>query len=171
MIRGLDRTVSGDQAFSFRNQFADAWYDLHNPDQTAEPMKVTFETMREDFPPNIIDADLKITQLVLYFVSGDKQPINPLKVDLFLDGKGGSATTDKGVISTRRSNGSLWITDSAEAKSIVGEKPIGKWTLTLPDDGPTRDLFCNDLDTKGNCGITDILFVITYSGKTPEWPA
>ena len=29
-------TLSADRPFSFRHQFADAWYDLHNPDQTAD---------------------------------------------------------------------------------------------------------------------------------------
>ena len=171
LIQKLDRFVSSDQSFSFRNQFPDAWYDLHNPDQTSTPMKVTFETVREDFPPNLIDTDLKISQIVLYFVSGDKQPIPPLTVELLLDGKGGSGTTDKGIISTRRANGAFWVTGAAGGTSIVGEKPIGKWTLTLPDTATTRDMFCSNFDAKGNCGISDILLVITYAGRTPDWPA
>ena len=32
VIQRLDRTVSLDRPFSFRHQFADQWYDLHNPD-------------------------------------------------------------------------------------------------------------------------------------------
>ena len=32
------------------SDFADAWYDLHNPDQSATPMTVRFHTERDDFP-------------------------------------------------------------------------------------------------------------------------
>ena len=42
VIQRLDRTVSADRPYSFRHQFADQWYDLHNPDQTARPMRSAF---------------------------------------------------------------------------------------------------------------------------------
>jgi hypothetical protein len=53
VIQPLNPNLNADRPFSFRNQFADQWYDLNNPDQTATPMKVRFQTVREDFPPNI----------------------------------------------------------------------------------------------------------------------
>ena len=65
VVQRLDRTVSADRAFSFRHEFSDAWYDLHNPELTDTPMTVTFETRREDFPPNV--GNLTIRQLKLYF--------------------------------------------------------------------------------------------------------
>ena len=53
VIQSLKPTVSADRPFSLRNQFADQWYDLHNPEQTSTPMTVRFSHLREDFPPNI----------------------------------------------------------------------------------------------------------------------
>jgi hypothetical protein len=41
--------------------------------------------------------------------------------------------------------------------------PVGEWELALPTDESVRSLFANE-------EIADILFVITYSGRTPEWP-
>jgi hypothetical protein len=62
------------------------------------------------------------------------------------------------VISTRRANGSNWL-------PITGDKPpIGEWELALPTDETTKELFSKE-------EIEDILFVVTYSGSTPEWPA
>src|SRR5262249_26812342 len=60
----LNRPLSADQPYSFRRDFADAWYDLHNPDQSDMPMVVTFETKREEFPPNL--TNLKIQHALLY---------------------------------------------------------------------------------------------------------
>ena len=52
----------------FRHQFADAWYDLHNPelfDDEQERMVVRFRTARDDFPPNI--EALAISHVAFYF--------------------------------------------------------------------------------------------------------
>jgi len=43
---------------------------------------------------------------------------------------------------------------------------VGSWTLAFDDDDDVqeiRELFANDQ-------IEDILFVITFGGRTPEWP-
>ena len=56
LLQRLDPSVSGDLAYSFRTQFADRWYDLHNPDQAPLPrMTVDFKTGLADFPPNLTD--------------------------------------------------------------------------------------------------------------------
>ena len=46
---------------------------------------------------------------------------------------------------------------------MQGKSPIGEWTLTLPNIEDMKRRF-KDGD------VEDILFVITYSGRTPEWP-
>jgi hypothetical protein len=159
----LNRPVSADRAFSFRNQFADAWYDLHNPDQTATPMRVTFETTREDLPPNL--DSVKIEQVLLYFSPSGENPIEIDTVELrFTElgtsgSVGGKAGTNGGIISTRRGNAGTW-------GSMIGQSTAGKWELRLPTGQAIRDLFD---DTKKDY-VTDILLVITYGGRTPEWP-
>jgi len=110
----LDTRISADRPFSFRHQFADQWYDLHNPEQTATPMMVSFKTSREDFPPNI--KALKIQHVVIYFArlndhfhaNGQSSEVPVTSLRFTEQGStvssGGGATSIDGVISTRRGN-------------------------------------------------------------------
>ena len=70
---------------------------------------------------------------------------------------GGGATSIDGVISTRQGNAGSWT-------SMIGKSPAGDWELALPDRPDIRNLFNNE-------EIADILFVLTYSGRTPPWPS
>jgi len=160
VIQTLNPNLSADRPFSFRNQFADQWYDLHNPDQTKTPMKVKFQTFREDFPPNI--ETIKIQQVLLYFVRTSQKRFELPITELSFTEQGnqgtigGSATPIDGVVSTRRGNGGSWT-------AMIGKSPFGEWDLTLPDTEEMKNRFKNE-------EIEDILLVITYSGRTPEWP-
>jgi hypothetical protein len=165
VIQQLNNRIIADRPYSFRNQFADQWYDLNNPELTHTPMLVQFDTLGADFPPNI--DNLKINHVALYFVRKDGTDIEiPVSHLRFTEkgGKGavgGGATSIDGVISTRRGNASSWI-------SMIDKSPYGGWELSLatnlPDGRAPIELFRNE-------EITDILFVITFSGNTPEWPA
>jgi hypothetical protein len=153
--------LSGDRPFSFRNQFADQWYDLNNPDQTKTPMKIKFQIFREDFPPNV--ETLKIQQVLLYFVCVSQKTIElPITSLRFTEQGnqgtvGGSAAPIDGIISTRRGNAGSWT-------AMIGKAPIGEWELTLPNTEEVKKHFLSE-------EIGDILFVITYSGLLSEWPA
>jgi hypothetical protein len=151
---------SADRAFSFRVEFADAWYDLNNPDQSSTPMSVTFATSRDDFPPNF--DNLKISQVALYFARPSGSKLEFASVDLRFQqpgggSLGGTATTINGLISTRAANGSPWL-------PLLGSDPTGNWRITLPNTEETKGHF-----QKGDVG--DLLFVVTYTGKLPAWPA
>lgn len=165
VLNELGNTISGDRPFSFRNQFADAWYDLNNPEQTDNPMVITFKTTREDFPANI--KELKIQQLVLYFARSEGEtfevPVEYLNFTYVNEENdeetvGGGATTIDGLISTRRANAPSW-------SSTLGITIVGEWELNLTgnlDDGKSvSELFANEK-------VEDILFVITYSGRIPQ---
>jgi Tc toxin complex TcA C-terminal TcB-binding domain len=161
VIQTLDPELSIDRPFSFRQQFPDQWYDLHNPDQAATPMTVRFKTARGDYLPNL--DDLKTQHLVLYLAPANGQPVEMRGARLLFKKQsdqtpvGGSADSIDGVISTRRANGSNWL-------PITGNKPpVGEWELALPTDDTTKNFFRNEQ-------IEDILFAITYSGRTPAWP-
>jgi Tc toxin complex TcA C-terminal TcB-binding domain len=152
-----------DRPFSFRNDLADQWYDLHNPDQTATPMVVSFTTQRDDFPPNI--TDLRIQQVVLYFAFAEGYSfVVSVTLSFTEQGStvpvGGPALSVDGIISTRTGSAGSWI-------SMLGKSPIGQWDLAFPEtflDGQkASDVFKKE-------EIEDILFVITFSGRTPEWP-
>jgi hypothetical protein len=171
VIQQLDREMSADRRYSFREEFADQWYELHNPGQSATPMVVTFSTGRDDFPPNLDNQSLKLQHIVLYFVREEGESFEVPVADLRLtrtDGvvtAGGGGSSIDGVISTRRGNANGW-------KSIAngGKFPLGIWALSLksnPADS-TRDQAVQELFNDQR--IQDILFVLTYSGRTPEWP-
>ena len=161
VIKTLDQRVSGDRPYSFRDLFQDPWYDLHNPDQTATPMIVRFRATREDFPPNV--ASLKIQHVLLYFAraAGRAFEVPVARLSFTEQGKsgsiGGAATSIDGVISTRRGNAAGWT-------AMIGKTPMGEWELALPDTPELRNRFASD-------EIEDIVFAITFSGRTPEWPA
>ncbi len=160
VIRELDNRISAERPFSFRQEFADQWYDLHNPEQTATPMVVRFRTRREDFPPNI--EDLRIQHVVLYFARADEEAGEVDVEHLHFTEQGGvgpvggRATSIDGVISTRRGNAGSWT-------PMIGKLPIGEWELALPNTEVIRNRFKEEK-------IEDILFVVTYRGRTPEWP-
>jgi hypothetical protein len=161
VIQTLRPTLSAERPFSFRNQFADQWYDLHNPEQTSTPMTVRFRTMHEDFPPNL--EALKIQHVVLYFARKDGLSFEiPMTHLRFTEqgsagAVGGGAPSIDGVISTRRGNAGSWT-------AIRGKSPFGEWELALPDTEEIRNRFKNE-------DIEDLLFVLTYTGRTPAWPA
>ena len=153
------RTTSADRAFSFRNQFADAWYDLSNPEQTATPMSVGFQTIPEDFPPNV--DNVRIEHIAIYFARRPGRNVEFEAVSLSFEQPGGGSLggvcgTANALVSTRLANGSGWL-------ALRESAPFGNWRLSLPDTEQTM-LWFKDGD------VTDILFVITYAGRLPEWP-
>jgi hypothetical protein len=165
----LTRPFSADRAYSFRREFADAWYDLHNPDQSDRPMEVTFETMRVDFPPNL--SNLRIAHIVLYFASTTDKPIELNDIELSFAAQGGGevggfASTNEGVVSTRRGNAGPWT-------AMIGKSPIGQWTMKLDPDSQTVKQLFDEVQRnpqRPTERVADILLVVTYSGRTPEWP-
>jgi hypothetical protein len=171
VIKMLDPKLSGERSFIFTSQFADAWYDLHNPEQSGTPMVVKFKTWREDFPANL--EDLKIKQVLLFFSRAVDEFVEeePLEVEVkhlrftpqgAKDAIGGGATTIDGVISTRRGNGASWT-------GMIGKAPAGEWELSFNFNDPVKDKEIRDRFK--NEKIWDILLVITYGGRTPAWPA
>jgi hypothetical protein len=160
VIQTLKPTLSADRAFSFRHQFTEQWYDLHNSEQTSTPMTVSFQTMREDFPPNL--ENLKIQHVTLYFArtSGQTFEVPVLKLQFTETGAsspvGSGATSLDGMISTRSGNAGSWM-------AMLTKAPLGTWELVLPNTVEMKNRF-----KKGE--IEDILFIITYAGRTPEWP-
>lgn len=155
VLKTLDPRISGQRSFSFRFQFADAWYDLHNPEQSATPMTVRFQTRREDFPPNV--EGLKIEHVLLFFSRAEGEGFEVEVRRLQFANTGAGATTMDGVISTRRGNAPGWL-------GLIGKAPVGEWELSLADHPQTRGWFKDEK-------IQDILLVITYGGRAPAWPA
>ena len=155
----LGTTFNSNAAFSFRNDFQDQWYELHNPQQSDNPMAVRFPTTSDDFSANLVD--LKIKDLILYFSRKEGQSEVTVKHLQFTEEGssgfvGGGASSLDGVIGTRRGNASSWM-------SMVGRKPFGTWELAFPNDPETQRFIDEDID--------DFIFVINYSARLPAWPS
>jgi hypothetical protein len=161
VIQQLDTQFSAARPFSFRYEFADPWYDLHNPELTATPMVVGFQTRRQDFPPNL--EDLKIQHVTLHFARNDGATFEVPVTHLRFTEQGGAgtvgggATSIDGLISTRNGNAGSWT-------PMLGKSPLGKWELALPKTEEMKNRFKEE-------EIEDILLVVTYRGQTPPWPA
>ena len=103
----LDRTVEAIVRTASVEQFPDPWYDLNNPEQTATPMTVSFDTTHEDFPPNI--EELMINHIVSHLVRPDREPFSQslLTTNLYFtpqggtENGGGASSTDGGFQHTK----------------------------------------------------------------------
>lgn len=153
--RELDTHTRFDRAFSLRQEFSDAWYDLHNPEQTDSPMSVRFETTLADFPSNM--KELSIGSVLMYIIAEDDLP-QIFSVNLFFTQdsgtSGGEASPIDGVIRSN-SNGANWA-------SISGKVPEGTWQLQFPNVSAIKQLFEGEK-------ISDILLVLTCDGELPEY--
>ena len=167
VVKQLDRRLVVDRPFLFRHQFADAWYDLHNPelfDDEQQRMVVRFRTARDDFPPNI--EALAISHVALYFGRADGQTEEVEVASLAFTQNGttvtsGSMTSANGIVSTRRANG-------GSLAGVIGLAPIGEWELSLNYANPPEDAAIRERFKDGE--IEDVLLVVTYAGETAEWP-
>lgn len=172
IIQELGDSIENSRVYSFRYQFADAWYDLHHPDLTNTPMRVTFQTLKADFPANI--DDLTIRGISLFIVRArdeanakERPPALTLELgfiptsDISFISEGEltllEASSNNGIYTTSQGNSASWLT-------LLNRAPDGKWILQLPNTEDVRDLF----DKKK---IEDIIFSIDYRGRTAVWDA
>jgi len=163
VIKQLNGSASGDRMFSLRNQFADAWYDLNNPEtveDVEQRMVANFSTVRDDFPPNLEDLSIAHVTLLVSRRDGFTEEINIDKLTFTAEGEtapiGGAAQTVSGIVGTRRPNGSPWI-------GMLGKSPVGAWKLQLPNTVPVIALFKEEK-------VEDIALVVTFDGAAPAWP-
>jgi hypothetical protein len=170
VIRRLDRTMSGDRIFSFRQEMPDAWFSLCNPDPGTPdgPVTVSFHTLREDFASNL--EALKIKQVIFALVRPASAKfeiaVGPSFTFLNEDGSSGTVRGTKAVsinghISTRTSAYEQWST-------LVNKPPDGNWEMTI-DKGASGDPPLHSHFSNGD--VEDVLFAISYEGRTPDRPA
>lgn len=157
VVGRLDPSFSAERTFSLRHHFPDQWYELHHPDQMPAPMRVKWDTRRTDFPPNL--DNVSITHVSLWFIrrTGSVAEIDVTGFTFQADDQpapaGGAAATAGGVVSTRQASGANWM-------AMTGQKPFGKWDMTLAD--ATRTRFNEDSADR----IEEILLVVSYRGAT-----
>ena len=164
VIRRIGREFVGDRAFSVRNDFPDAWWDLHNPDQTSTPLAVTLETGAADFPPTLDDVTIEHVAVVAS-VRGESPRGLTVRLRFAESGDDGNPTTPTpwlvaapvdGIASTRRGNAGAWF-------ALLGKRPAGRWWLSLPDTEEVREWLENE-------DLLDVQLVLSFRGETPAWP-
>jgi hypothetical protein len=147
LLEERDPRVEGEISFSFRNSFPDAWYDLLNPDLSAEPMRVRFRMDQRNFPRNL--RNQRIAQMVFY----------PVRADGERGRFGGGFVTVDGRASTRSASG-------INLLPIIGQKVAGEWDLTFADDvimeNRPRSLFADER-------VEDLLLVVSFRGEEEPW--
>lgn len=167
IIAQLKGSKSADRAYSFRQQFPDAWFALNNSLQSPIPFTVSFTTDISDFPANL--ENVSIGQLLLYLIPSDRASFQ-LQPTLQFTPSGSTATiggtagappspTDfpAYVFSTRQGNAAAW-------QPIIGQGVTGSWELSLPNTPATATVF-----QAGQ--VSDILFIVTYNADIPAWPS
>ena len=162
VLRGLDRRFSGDRAFSIRDEFPDAWYDLNNPEtvpDAASRMKAVLPTQPGDFPPHIEDLAVENLSLFCLRKDGFTQELRVSNVSYAQNGGAPITTaevrTTGGIVGTRRPSGAPW-------QPLVGKDPVANWSIQLEDTETVRGWFKDGL-------IQDIVLVMTVGGVTPAW--
>ena len=132
--------------------------------EPAKRFRAEFSTAETDFPLNL--ESVNISHLIVYFVPEDGEVVPVSNIGLRFVPKGaastlpplgGDASSLRGLLSTRSGSASTW-------KNCVGVAPFGKWTLDLSQDTALHDLLAADK-------LRDILFVVSYTGRTPAWPS
>jgi receptor-binding and translocation channel-forming TcA subunit of Tc toxin len=175
VIGSLSARVRSEVAFSVRNDFPDAWYDLFNPDLLAEPDRglLHLGVTRDDLPANL--DSIRLDQVSLY-LSGDAPVLKTFTVPGLSRTSptgttvaGGAARAIDGTISTRRGNGAAWLPLTAMAAGGEAPTPYGDWTLNLRTANPADAQALEEAIATGH--LQDILLVLTYTAETPPWPA
>ncbi len=176
VIQKMKPTFRADRAYSFRNDFPDAWYDLHNAELLEEDDRLVLRirVTRDDFPSNL--ERLRLEHVALDFGGADPALKSLRVTSIKRTDPAGSTVTSTGAgqaidrtVSTRKGNGSPWMTLIGGGAGGARPTPLGSWEISLqnPDGGARQAL--EDALAAGS--LEDILLVLSYAADTPPWPA
>jgi len=175
VIQQLKPQVQADLAFSLKNDFPDAWYDLNNPELLEEPQRFV---LRLRIAPNDIPANLdhiRVNNVAVRLCSTDAilqtftmASLKRTDTPGAAPAEGGTVRAIDGVISTRNANGSPWQPLVGGGAGGPGPTPFGDWELNLRSPEPADIPAMQEALSAGR--LTDIQLVLTYAADTPPWP-
>jgi hypothetical protein len=162
VLRGQDRQFNADRAFSVRDEFPDAWYDLNNPETVTDEtnrMRAFLPIRRENFPPHLDDLAVREISLFCLREDGFTQELRITRLSYAPSGgptiNTAEVRTTGGIIGTRRPNG-------AALQVVVGKDPVGEWSIQFENTKLVQGWFKEGL-------VQDVVLVMTVSGVTPAW--
>lgn len=163
-------------ALSFRNRFADQWYDLHHAGDLAPDDRYVarFAITAADLPRNM--ASLRLKNLSIYIdapLDDTFTDRTQLTVGLRRDtgnGTGTSATAVAnryGLISTKTGVGAgpLYTGNAASLVPLLRDSPVGDWVLTAGVPNMTDALRQRLVSNR----VNDIYLILEVAGDAPAY--
>ncbi|MBD80524.1 MAG: hypothetical protein CL840_16525 [Crocinitomicaceae bacterium] len=164
--RNMDPAYHGERLYSFRNEFADQFYELANASESSTPFKVNINTSAYDFPMNL--NDISISGLRVMFTGRAEvlrsQTVKPFKMQ-YVDQLGTDSNEVDVSLNKELFAGTIGGGGAGMLKIVEGGPTVnGTWTF---DFNPLKaQLKGNRLQEMFNNGdIDDILFVVDFTGS------
>lgn len=165
VIEKLDRNFSAERPYSIKQDFPDLWYNLHHPEtleDEGDNIRASFTIQRTHFPPNLI-GQIKVDKIIIYFVRSEGTTTEIEVADLLLNDES-IVLNEEAPLRVKSVNGAISsrLGGASNGIDVIGKDPVGKWSLVFPKD----QKLTQSLNDKK---ITDVLFVLGYSGERPAW--
>lgn len=166
--RNLDPEFRGERLYSFRNEFADQFYQLANPESSSTPFKVQINTSLFDFPRNLKDVYIRGIRVM---IAGEADVLrNTPKTIAMAYREQLSDQPTLGVAALDKNNFAGTIGGGGTGLvNFLGKPANGYWEFDL--NGINTSLNGNAKNLKPlkqlfeNGQINDLLFVIDFAGS------
>jgi hypothetical protein len=159
--RELGIDYKSERGFSIRNEFADQFYELNHPNETATPYKIDITVRPFDFPANVsyVTSDDVKLYVMLKNIEPDEHPFEPQAGQVnVIPITFTAGNPNNGGAATVQANFALNKKGIAVTSDLTGIEPTGNWKFDFTN---LRTLIDEDK-------IMDIILVIAYSGELPE---
>ncbi len=159
VIARLGSEMNAIRMYSLKSDFPDQWFDLHNPDQTINPMEISLDTSETDYPPHLSDIIISgsggVSGVKLLVITKDQSiSLDPITLNFSpIDNPGNLLGGTQGTADQIYQWGDM-----------NGFTVGGSWQIDFGDDPITKARF-RQLFTDEE--IIDILLVIKYEGLLP----
>lgn len=173
VIRKLPKEYEGERLYSLRNDFSDQFYELSHPEDSANPFRISFDTLRFDFPGNLKDYFIRGLRIML--VANSQKLDNPDPGEAKQVGieykpyQANDLIVGNAILGANNFAGTIGQGGSG-LQNFIGQRIDGTWTLdfaflnnaiggnTPQNLNPLKQLF-----EEGE--IADILFVVDFGAK------
>ncbi|MDO7877731.1 hypothetical protein Q5H93_23545 [Hymenobacter sp. ASUV-10] len=171
VVKGMEAERQQMVAFSFRNRFADQWYDLHHAADLAldDRYVARFSITAADLPTNLREVTIRSVSIYLDAPLDDEfTDRSGLDISLSRSGSGNavvpSRTNQYGLISTRTGagNGPLATGNARALISLINTLPTGDWELNVG--------FTPALKARFDQGkVNDLYLILEVEGTAPTY--